>query len=196
MQAIIKRLSSEFHFPTQVTKVNLGVILTLENPRYKDVVSQYQQLKGIVMDDADMKEGLPVHLILCTNEYTQVMTETTPKIGKPGEPIAEPTHLGWTVMLPSSEPNLTNMFLAQTSAIDCEALCRLDELGLQDHPIGDQDLVYEEFEEQLVRLPEGWCEAGLLWKGAHPPPPNNKRGSLKRLENLLRKLEKQPVILT
>ena len=87
------------------------------------------------------------------------------------------------------------MFLTQTSAADYEALCRLDVLGLQDHPVGDQNLVFEEFKEQLTRNPEGWYETGLLWKGNHPPLPNNKHGSLKRLENLVRKLEKQPGML-
>ena len=31
--------------------------------------------------------------------------------------------------------------MTQTSAVDYEALCRLDVLGLQDQPVGDQDLV-------------------------------------------------------
>ena len=35
-------------------------------------------------------------------------------------------------MSPGSEPDLTNMFLTQTSAVDYEALCRIDMLGLQD----------------------------------------------------------------
>lgn len=62
-------------------------------------------------------------------------------------------HLGWIIMSPGSEQkNLANMFLAQTSAVDCEALCRLDELGLQDHPVRHQDLVYDKFKEQLARL--------------------------------------------
>ena len=32
-EVIIKSLSREFHFPTQVTKVHRGVILTLDAPR-------------------------------------------------------------------------------------------------------------------------------------------------------------------
>ena len=135
--------------------------------------------------------NLPVHLILRTNEYAQIKTKTTPKIGKPGEPIAELTQLGWNIMSPRSKSDLTNMFLTQTSAVDYEALFRLDVLVLQDHPVSDQDLVFQEFKEQVTRNPEGWYETGLLWKGNHPPLPNNKHGSLKRLGNLVRKREKQ-----
>ena len=115
-------------------------------------MERYDHLTGVTMDDVDDKEELPVHLILGMNEYAQIKTETTPKIGKPGEPIAELTRLGWTIMSPGSESDLTNMFLTQTSAADYEALCRLDVLGLQEQSVG----VFEEFKEQLTRNPEGW----------------------------------------
>ena len=98
-------------------------------------------------------------------------------------------------MSPGSESDLTNMFLTQTSAVDYDALCRLDVLALQDQPAGDQDLVYEEFKEQLVRNPEEWYETGLLWKGNHPPLLDNQHGSLRRPQNLARKLDKQPGML-
>ncbi|XP_068739951.1 uncharacterized protein [Montipora capricornis] len=194
-EVVVKSLSGAFQLRTEVTKVNRGVLLSLGNPGYKDMIGRYHHLKGVEMDDIDTKRDLPVHLILGASEYAQVKTETTPRIGKPGEPIAEWTRLGWTILSPGSEPNLTSMFLTQTSAVDYENLCRLDVLGLQDHSVGDQDLVYEEFKEQLLRDPEGWYETGLLWKGNHSPLPNNKPGSLKRLENLVKKLEKQPGML-
>ena len=186
----LRACRGNFQLKTEVTKVNRSKPLNLENPGCKDMVAKYDHLKGVTMDDTDVRKELPVHLILGTIEYAQIGTETTPKIGKPGEPIAELTRLGWTIMSPGSEPNLTKMFMTQTSAVDYEALCRLDVLGLQDQPPG-KDLVYEEFMEQLVRSPEGWYETGLLWKGNHSPLPDNQRGSLRRLQNLARKLEKQ-----
>ena len=68
-------------------------------------------------------------------------------------------------------------------------------LGLEDSPDVDQNLVYEEFKEQLVRSPEGWYETGLFWKGNHLTLPYNKQESLKRLDDLMRKLEKQAGML-
>ena len=41
---------------------------------------------------------------------------------------------------------------------------------------------------------EGWYKTSLPWKGNHQPLPSNKTGSLKRLDNLVRKLEKQNII--
>ena len=166
-KVVIKSLPGDFHLQTEVTKVNRNMLLKLENPGYKQIVQQYNHLKGVDMDDVDMKQELPVHLILGTSEYAQIKTWTTPRIGKPGEPIAELTWLRWT-MSPSSEPDLTNMFLTRTSVTDYEELCQLDVLGFEDFPTEDQENVYAEFKEQLTRSPEGWYESGLPWKGNHP----------------------------
>ena len=81
--------------------------------------------------------------------------------------MAEQTRFGWTIMLSGAEVDSQNMFLTQTSIGDYEELCRMDVLGLQDTPIGDQDVVHQEFLEQLKRSPEGWYETALPWKGGH-----------------------------
>ena len=65
---------------TEVTKVDRGTLLSLGNRRYKDLLERYDHLKGVTKDDVDDKEELPVHLILRTNEYAQIKTETRPKI--------------------------------------------------------------------------------------------------------------------
>ena len=104
--------------------------------------------------------------------------------------MAEYTLFGWTVMPPGSETDLDKMFLAQTASNDYEEFYRVDVLGLEDKPNGDQSVVYEEFLEQLSRSPEGWYETGLPWKGDHPSLPSNKSGSLKRLGSLVQRLKK------
>jgi len=73
--------------------------------------------------------------------------------------------------------------------VDFEPLCGLDVLGLSDSSANDQDVVCAEFKEQLMRHPEGYYETGLLWKGGHPTLPTNKSGSLRRLQQLIKKLE-------
>lgn len=143
------------------------------------------------MDDTDEKADLPIHLILGASEYARVKVNSMPRIGKPGEPIAELTLFGWTMMSPGKEVDLTDMFLTQASSCDYESLCRLDVLGLEDTNMGDQGIVHEEFKEQLKISPEGWYEVGLPWKGNHPPLLNNEAGSLKRLKELTKRLETQ-----
>ena len=69
---VISSLMGEFQLRTEVTKVDRGTLLSLENPRYKELVERYDHLKEVTMDDADEKEELPVHLILGTNENAQI----------------------------------------------------------------------------------------------------------------------------
>jgi len=135
---------------------------------------------------------LPIHLILGTSEYSRIKTETKPRIGKPFEPIAEPTALGWAMMSSSKETGLSNVYLTKSSAADYEQLCSLVVLGLEDSPESDQGSMYGEFIEQLDRSEEGWYESGLLWKPGHGHLLTNEHGSIARLRGLVRKLQREP----
>ena len=141
----VGNIKGDFALETEVTKVDRSELLTLGSPKYKEMISKYPHLKGVEMEDGDDKAMLPVHLILGTSEYARIKKESGPRIGRPGEPIAEKTRFGWTVMSPGQEVDLSNMFLTQTSVADYEDLCRLDVLGLEDTPTGDQGAVYSEF---------------------------------------------------
>ena len=58
-----------------------------------------------MMDDEDVKQELqelPVHVILGASEYAKLKTRSVPRVGKPGEPIAELTYFGWTIMSPGA----------------------------------------------------------------------------------------------
>ena len=113
-------------------------------------------------------------------------------MGDLGEPVAELTSFGWNIMSPGVETNLSSVYLTRSSSTNYEQLCSLDVLGFEDKPAFDQQAVYSEFKEQLVRHPEGWYATGLLWKARHPPLPNNRNGSLQRLSSLVKKLQRVP----
>lgn len=98
-------------------------------------------------------------------------------------------------MSAGKEAHMGSIYLARTSSTDYKQLCSLDVLGLQDRPDGDQQSVYDDFKEQLRHSDDGWCETGLLWKHGRDLLPNNKQGSLSRLESLLKKLQKEPNLL-
>ena len=155
----VASLEGDFRLTVEVTRVGKPTLLELENPKYREMLDRYSHLKGVKMLDEDTKTMLPVHLILGASEFTRIKTEQGPRIGRPGEPVAEKTRFGWTswtIMSPGSEPDLSKMLLTQTSQADHESLCRLDVLGLQDPAVGDQEGVYREFREQLQQSPEGW----------------------------------------
>ena len=89
------------------------------------------------------------------NEYTKIKMTGYQRAGAMGEPIAEHIRFRWKIVSSGSEVDLQNVFLTQTIIGDYEELCRLDVLGLQDTPIGDQNVVYQEFLEQLKCHPDG-----------------------------------------
>ena len=176
--------------PLSVTRVERSELLPVENPNYKELIQRYPHLRGVRMEDTDSKSQLPVHVILGASDYAKIKTQEAQRTGAIGEPVTEFTRFGWAIMSLGSETDLDSMFLAQTASNDYEELYRMDILGFEDSPSGDQNVVYTEFLEQLTRSPEGWYETGLPWKGDHPPLPSNKSGSLRRLGSLVKRLKR------
>ena len=145
-----------------------------------------------VMEDNDQKPELSIRVILGVGENSNIKTKTMIKVGNQNEPIAEKTHLRWTITSPVKVRDVTSVMLTRNSMCDHDQLCRLDVLGIEDSPTGDQMYVYQEFQDQLKCKADGSYETFLFWKSANLRLQNYKDGSLSRLGNLIRKLQKQP----
>ena len=128
------------------------------------------------------------------NDFARICTGERLRVSRRGDPVAEFTRFGWTLMSPGAETDLSPVYLAVNPATDYEHLCALDILGLADSPTGDQEAVCSEFKGQLTRSSDGRYETALPWKGDHPPLPNNQNGSLLRLNSLLRKLRRTDML--
>ena len=190
----VSSLNKSFEMDINVSKVEKPQLMTLKNPGYKNLLGRHPHLEGVVMDDNDNKTNLPVHLILGISECTRISTAEPQRIGGEWDPVATLTKLGWTITSPGQEFDVSAMLLTQTAQVDYDELCKLDVLGLADHPVGDQNEVFEEFKEQLQRSKDGWYQTGLPLKGDHPALPTGKDVSLHRLNTLVRKLEKSETI--
>ena len=94
----VASVDGKFEMTTKVNKVDKGVLLTVSNPHYEELISKYPHLEGAVKEDSDKKSELRIYLILGASEYSRIKTETKPRIAKPSEPIAELTSLGWAMM--------------------------------------------------------------------------------------------------
>ena len=99
----IRSLDGKFSLQAEVNKVDRKELLTPENPKCTEMVELFSYLRGVTIQDDSEKPMLPIHLILGTNEYAKIKTGTRPRIGRPGEPVAEYTRLGWTIMSPGKE---------------------------------------------------------------------------------------------
>ena len=183
----IENLKKTFALQTEVNKVNRKVLINLPNPNYDTMKERYNHLRQVELNDNDTKPELPIHLILGASEYARIKTDNRPKIGKQGDPVAEFTRFGWTIMCPGREADITGTMLTQSTLHNYDRLCSLDVLGLQD--MDNDREIYDEFKSQLTRHPDGFYETGLIWKIGHPPLPSNENGSIGRFNNLVRKLQ-------
>eukprot|EP00794_Sanderia_malayensis_P001494 gene1494-biopygen1238 len=186
----LKNLKETYSLSINMSKVDRGKLLKVPNPNYERLITEYTHLRGIQMDDEDKKDDLPIHVIIGASDFAKIKTPTKPRIGRPGEPIAELTNFGWTIMSPGHEPVSTNALLTRTKEVDFEKLWSLDALGLEDKV--EINTVHQTLNEQLERSPEGWYQTGLIWKTGIPELPNNEMGSKARLAKLVGRLEKQP----
>ena len=112
------------------TKVDRENLLSLDNPNYPDIIRKYSYLQGVQMEETATKDQLPIHVILGANEYTKIKVAGYQKAGNVGEPVAEKTRFGWTIMTTGAEVNTQTMLFTQTTSSDYEELCRLDVLEL------------------------------------------------------------------
>ena len=63
--------------PVQATRVDRRELLSVENPRYPELIRKYSHLGGVQMEDTDIENFLPVDIILETSEYAKIKTHKT-----------------------------------------------------------------------------------------------------------------------
>ena len=64
----IINIAGDFKLETEVTQVDRIELLTLKNPKYRDMLCKFEHLKDVTMHDIDEKPELPVHLIVGASE--------------------------------------------------------------------------------------------------------------------------------
>ena len=126
----------------------------------------------------------PIDLVIGHNLYCKIKTEEVFK-GKDGEPIVEVTTFGW-VRHGGDYPS--NKCLFTTEVSDYERLRNLDVLGTEDRKENDQQEVYSEFNEKIVRKGDGRYEVNIPWIAGSNLSETNLDHSKKRLGNVERKL--------
>jgi len=157
-------VNGQFNMNVEVTKVHKTKLLEVANPNYATLVDKYSHLKGVKIEDKDSRAQILIHLILGASEYATTKTVMPLRVGKPGEPVAEKTPLGWTLMSPGRKDVGSPILLTQSTASDYEQLCTLNVLGLSNIHVDDQP--------------------------NQPDLPTNEVGSVRRLEQLIRKLQR------
>ena len=75
-------------------------MLTLDNPYYATLLSKYNHLKGVKIEDNDTRPQIPIHVVSGASVYATIKTSIAQRVGKPGQHVAVKTRLGWTFMSP------------------------------------------------------------------------------------------------
>ena len=91
----VGNMEGTFAFRMEASKVERYELLTLPNPRYQEIISKHQHLRGVKINDVDEKDELPVHVILGAGAFCNIKLAEKPRIGNAFEPIAENTKLGF-----------------------------------------------------------------------------------------------------
>ena len=182
----IRDVASNFNFTTEVTKVEKDIFINIPNPQYEVIINQFQDLKDIRMNDTDTKLSLPIHVMLRASEYSIIKVQEGPRVGQPGEPIAELTRLRWVIISPGRELDVTKIMLNRTTTHDYDQLCNLDVLGVH-KPLTERAIIHQEFKDQLEQKVDGRHETGFIWKPNKDLLPENKEGSITRLKALRRR---------
>ena len=55
------------------------------------------------MDDSDTKAHLSVHVIIGASDIAKMRTGEGLRVGRRGDPVAERTRLGWTIISPRTD---------------------------------------------------------------------------------------------
>ena len=111
---------------TRKIKINSEVLLKHYNPVYRELQNKYIHLEDL--QHAPNSE-LPVRVILGISHFTKIKTQERPRVGLPGEPIAE-LSLGGLLFLLNKKLELQMCYFSKTYLHDYETLCSLDSLGL------------------------------------------------------------------
>jgi hypothetical protein len=98
--AKLSSIDGKFMREIEVSKVYKPEIMVVKNPNYDRLLATYTHLKGVTIDDGDDREEIPIHVVLGAGDYAAIKTSTPQRIGAPGQPVAERTQLGWTIMSP------------------------------------------------------------------------------------------------
>ena len=105
-----------------MSKIEKAVLINIPDPQYEVMINQFQHLKGIQMNDTESKSSLPIHLFLGASELSKIKVKALPRIGQLGEPIAELTRLGWVIISPGRELDVTKIILNRTTTQDYDQL--------------------------------------------------------------------------
>ena len=141
--------------------------------------------------------------ILIGSDYAELQYSKQDILGKPGEPVARLTPLGWTCIgKPNDSSQIQTTFIRTFFAKESSNLEQLvqgfwesEESGLLPHSVQTQEesKILEQLETSVSYDNESYT-VPIPWKNESPIMPDSREMALKRLENTEKRLQNDPVV--
>ena len=87
-EVVMRSVTGDLSLNVNVTKIEKRELLTLDNPRYSDLVKSQPHLRGVKMEDSDTKACLPAHVIIDANDFAKIRTSGSLRVGRRGDSVA------------------------------------------------------------------------------------------------------------
>ena len=186
------------------------VISHISNEHVEVIKNDFPHLRDLWFSDVcQSKDELEIDLLVGADYLWEFQKGRTVR-GEAEEPVAVETELGWVLSGPlkkrdhlensqTSSQDVSVNFVGHDSVdldkasldLEISRLWDLESLGIKSQ--GDE--VHESFENE-IEFVGGRYSVKLPWKQGHDPLPNNYDNSLSRMKGQLRKLKREPDILT
>ena len=178
-------------------------ISTIQNSHVEIAKYEYPHLKGLWFSDVSKgREEMFIDVLIGADYLWNFQKGCTIR-GKPDEPVAVETVLGWVLSGPMKSPG--NESEAPSVQVNLIGSAREERLNLEGdvHKLWDmetlgiietEDEVHEAFVNS-VSFTGNRYSVRLPWKEGHPELPSNYATSLRRLKTQVARLEKEPEVL-
>ena len=80
-----ENLQRNFNCNTEINVVDKDALLTIPNPNYESMMSDYPHRRGVKMDEFQTKPVFPIHVILRIRNFTKIKTKEMPRGEKVGD---------------------------------------------------------------------------------------------------------------
>ena len=179
-------------------------ISTIQNNHAEIAKYEYPHLKGLWFSDVSKGREEMFIDVLIGADYLWSFQKGCTIRGKPDEPVAVETELGWVLSGPMKSPNSESE--ARSVQVNLIGSCRKERVNLESdvHKLWDletlgiietEDEVHEAFVNS-VSFTGNRYSVRLPWKEGNPELPSNYATSLRRLKTQVARLEKEPEVFT
>ncbi|XP_065058471.1 uncharacterized protein LOC135686212 [Rhopilema esculentum] len=189
----VKDMTEKLKFETEVS--TLSKLTSVKNVKPQILKKKFNHLKNLEFSDISSERELEIDVIIGLEDLCKLKTGNM-KWGNAGDPVAEETTLGWTLMGPTNSAEDQSCSSSLLLTTDKENLSnQIAKLwDLETVGIREENSVEEKFEDTVTFNGERYS-VQLPWKSDRVNLQTNRNLCERRLNAQLRRLKKEPEIL-